>query len=153
MHGLWPQYERGFPSDCRVTGRNPTRAQIDGMLDLFPSPGLLRHEWRAHGACTGLDPAAYFSLARAAMRRVVVPDAYLNADKPIDVTPADVERAFIASNPGMKPSGVAVQCEGGLAQEVRICMTKELAFRPCADVDRRSCRSDRITFPAAGIDR
>lgn len=149
-HGLWPQYERGFPRDCRVTGRNPTRAQVDGMLDIMPSPGLVRHEWRSHGTCSGLDPASYFRQVRAAYDRVVIPEELRSADEDRDMSPADIERAFIGANRGMKPSGIAVACKGGALQEVRICMTDGLDFRPCAEVDRKACRADRISVPAAG---
>lgn len=150
LHGLWPQYERGFPTNCRTTGRQPTRAQIDGVLDLWPSAGLVRHEWRTHGTCSGLDPVSYFALAREAAGNVVTPPSLRSPDRATDVSPADVERAFIEANPKLKPSGIAVQCEDGAMSEVRICMTKDLAFRPCAAVDRQACRSSRVSLPAAG---
>lgn len=150
VHGLWPQYERGFPSDCRVSGRSPTRAQVDGMLDIMPSPGLVRHEWRKHGTCSGLDPRSYFDLVRAAAEKVAVPDALKNADREQEMSPADIERAFVDANRGMRPSGIAVGCRSGDLQEVRVCLTRDLAFRSCAEVDRRACRSGRVTVPAAG---
>lgn len=148
-HGLWPQYERGFPSDCRVTGRNPTRAQVDDMLDLMPSPGLVRHEWRRHGTCSGLDPRGYFDQVRRATGKVAIPEPYRAADEARDVTPADVERAFIEANPRLRPSMIAVGCKDGDLSEVRICMTRDLEFRPCAEVDRRACRAGRVSLPAA----
>lgn len=150
VHGLWPQYERGFPSDCRVTGRNPTRAQVDAMLDIMPSPGLVRHQWRKHGTCSGLDPRSYFDTVRAAAGRVAVPEGLKNLDQERDVSPAEIERAFIDANPGLKPAGIAVGCVGGDLQEVRICMSKNLSFRPCAEVDRRACRASRVSMPAPG---
>lgn len=149
-HGLWPQYERGFPSDCRVTGRNPTRDQVDGMLGVTPSPGLVRYQWRKHGTCSGLDPRAFFDKVRAATAKVVIPADLQSADRALDMSPADVERAFVDANRGMKPSGIAVACTGGDLQEVKICMTRDLAFRPCAEVDRRACRAGRLNVPAAG---
>lgn len=152
VHGLWPQYERGFPSDCAVTGRSPTRAQIDGVLDLMPSPGLVRHEWRRHGTCTGLDPSSYFRQIRTAAERVRVPDAFAAGDARIETSPAAVEEAFVAANPSLRPSMIAVQCQGRLLNEVRICMTKDLRFRPCAEVDRRACRSGAVVMPASGGD-
>lgn len=148
-HGLWPQYERGFPSDCSVTGRNPTRAQVEEMLDLMPSPGLVRHEWRKHGTCSGLGPRGYFDKVRAAMEKVVIPEPYRTAERARDASPADVERAFVDANPRLRPAMIAVGCKGGDLSEVRICMTKELEFRPCAEVDRRACRADRVSLPAA----
>lgn len=148
-HGLWPQYERGFPSDCRVTGREPTRAQVDGILDLMPSPGLVRHEWRKHGTCSGLVPKDYFDTIRDATDKVKIPDAYRLAEQDRDISPAEIERAFIDANPGLRPAMIAVQCRDRALEEVRICMSRDLAFRPCAEVDRRACRSDTISMPAA----
>lgn len=150
VHGLWPQYERGFPSDCRVTGRNPTRAQVDGMLDIMPSPGLVRHEWRKHGTCSGLDPRSYFDLVRQAAEKVAVPDALKSADREHEMSPAEIERAFVDANRGMRPSGIAVGCRSGDLQEVRVCLTRDLQFRSCAEVDRRACRAGRVAVPAAG---
>lgn len=150
VHGLWPQYERGFPSDCRVTGRFPTRAQVDDLLDIMPSPGLIRHEWKKHGTCSGLDPRSYFDTIRAAAEKVKTPPDFDGSGGERDVSPAEIERAFIDANPGMKPAGVAVQCRSGDLQEVRICLTRDLAFRPCAEVDRRACRASSVAMPAAG---
>ena len=45
VHGLWPQYERGFPSWCQVPAPRIPRTLVDGMLDLMPSPRLVFHEW------------------------------------------------------------------------------------------------------------
>ena len=48
LHGLWPQYERGYPSDCELP-RRPFVPEpvIDSMLDVMPSRGLVIHEYRA----------------------------------------------------------------------------------------------------------
>ncbi|MFC7053891.1 ribonuclease T2 [Hansschlegelia quercus] len=149
LHGLWPQYERGFPKNCRTTGRQPTRAQVEGVLDLWPGPGLVRHEWRTHGTCSGLDPVSYFALAREAVGKVVTPPSLERVSEDVESSPVEVERAFIAANPRLKPSMIAVQCDGGAMSEVRICMSKDLAFRPCPEVDRSACRASRVSLPAA----
>lgn len=85
-HGLWPQYERGFPSDCRVTGRAPTRAQVDGLLDIMPSPGLVRYQWRKHGSCSGLNPPDYFRTVRAAYDKVSIPQDFQLAERDRDIS-------------------------------------------------------------------
>src|SRR5512146_2744620 len=51
VHGLWPQYERGFPSNCQVPAPRLNRAIVGANLDLMPSPRLIFHEWDAHGTC------------------------------------------------------------------------------------------------------
>src|ERR1044071_4633051 len=45
VHGLWPQYERGFPRDCQVPAPRLNREITTSMLDLMPAPGLIYHEW------------------------------------------------------------------------------------------------------------
>lgn len=49
LHGLWPQYERGYPEDCPAESRFVPQRVIDGMLDVMPSKGLIIHEYRKHG--------------------------------------------------------------------------------------------------------
>ena len=54
VHGLWPQFERGFPSYCDE--RNPPRSALDNARGVFPEEGLARYQWRKHGSCSGLAP-------------------------------------------------------------------------------------------------
>ena len=63
VHGLWPQYEHGFPSNC---GGSPTvsRMALDRAKGVYPDDGLARYEWRKHGTCTGLSPGDYFAFRR-----------------------------------------------------------------------------------------
>ena len=72
VHGLWPQHERGYPSQC--DSRNPPRYVIDETADIFPDSGLARHQWRKHGTCSGLDPASYFRAVRRAHGMVTIPE-------------------------------------------------------------------------------
>src|SRR5690349_20641312 len=55
VHGLWPQYEKGFPRDCQVPAPRLNRDTMKSMLDLMPAPRLVYHEWDNHGTCSGLD--------------------------------------------------------------------------------------------------
>lgn len=146
VHGLWPQYERGYPEDC-PTRVFPAEADIRGLSDLMPARGLVRHEWQKHGACSGLAPADYLKTIRAARERVRIPAAFQNIDGYKTVSPAEVEAAFVAANPGLGPEGVAVTCDGRRLREVRICLTRDLGFRACDEVDRRACRADRVVLP------
>lgn len=143
VHGLWPQYEKGFPQDCdRSAPRLPQR-QIDGMLDLMPSPGLVIHEWRKHGTCSGLSATAYFDLVRSARAKVEIPPSYVNPTDYRMVSPAEVETAFIAANPGLEANMLSVDCDKTRLREVRICLSKSLTFRPCPEVDAKSCPAGR----------
>lgn len=143
VHGLWPQYERGFPQFCADADR-PDRKEADSIADLMPDPRLIGHEWRAHGSCSGLTPPAYLGAIRKARAKVAVPPALRNPAPHFKMSVREIETAFVRANPGLAPAGIAVACDGRRLEEVRICMTRDLGFRTCEEVDRRGCRPDRI---------
>ena len=148
VHGLWPQYEQGFPSFCQVPAPRLDRTVVGSMLDLMPSPRLIFHEWDRHGTCSGLSAHAYFETVRKARAVVKVPQDYLALDKPITVTPDEVAEAFVKANTGLSRASVVVACDNKRLNEVRICLGKDFAFRDCAEVTRRACKRDRIAMPA-----
>ena len=149
VHGLWPQYERGYPSDCDSRAAPPSRDQIRDILDVMPSPGLVNHEWRKHGTCSGLSGESYLRIIRKLYEKIRIPDEFKDTDEPRMVTPREVEAAFVAANKGLDGDEIAVQCEGRRLQEVRICLKKDLsAFTSCGETDRRACRLDRAYMPA-----
>jgi ribonuclease T2 len=147
VHGLWPQYERGFPEYCQNPAPRLNRNIVSSMLDLMPAPRLIFHEWDRHGVCSGLEPRAYFDAVRKARAQVKIPDAYIELSKPTMVTPDEVEEAFVKANPGLSRAGIAVTCGSTRLNEVRICLSRDLKFRDCADVDRRACRRDKLVMP------
>lgn len=149
VHGLWPQYERGWPQWC-ATGEpaEVPRSLLSGMLDVVPSPALLQHQWRKHGACSGLDQAAYFATVRRAAGRIVIPEAMKAADARRYASARELEQAFVAANPGLSSAGVAVACGDGRLKEIRICLTRNLDFRRCREVDSRGCTDRRLAIPA-----
>ncbi|HEY1981835.1 MAG TPA: ribonuclease T, partial [Xanthobacteraceae bacterium] len=49
VHGLWPQYEKGFPEDCQIPSPRLYRGIVSSMLDLMPAPHLIYNEWDKHG--------------------------------------------------------------------------------------------------------
>jgi ribonuclease T2 len=148
VHGLWPQYVRGFPSYCQHPAPRISRGLVDSMLDLMPSPRLVYHEWDRHGTCSGLPAKTYFASVRKARAVVKVPPAYAELAKPITVTPGEVEAAFLKANPGLRPSEMAVACDRKRLTEIRICLNKDFTFRDCAAAALRSCRLDKIAMPA-----
>lgn len=147
VHGLWPQYQRGWPSSCQKPAPFVPEPVVRGMLDVMPSRRLVIHEWREHGTCSGLEPAAYFETVRKARAAVVIPKAYRQLDSYTMVSPADVEDAFRAANPGLSGDMIAVTCDSRRLREVRICLDKSLGFTSCAEVDRRACTTPRIVMP------
>jgi ribonuclease T2 len=148
VHGLWPQYERGFPSYCQVPAPRLDRAIVGSMLDLMPSPGLIFHEWDQHGTCSGLSPRAYFDTVRKAQAAVKIPADFLDLSRPIAVSPGEVAEAFVKANPGLSPRAMAVSCDGKRLTEVRVCLGRDLSFHDCPEISRRACRLDRIAMPA-----
>ena len=148
VHGLWPQYERGWPEDCHTDEPlTVSRERLRSLYDLMPSAGLIRHQWRTHGVCAGLSQADYFDAVRAARTRVAVPEEFRRLDSYSTVDPEDVEKAFLAANPAMTEGGVAVTCDDRYLREVRVCMTKALEFRACPNVVRRACRATDVIMP------
>jgi ribonuclease T2 len=147
VHGLWPQFERGFPTECSAFERSPSRQAVESVADLFPSEGLARHEWRRHGTCSGKSPPAYFADVRRAREAVRVPDE-LRRPAEHRLSPIALERAFVDANPGLRTDMMAAICRSGVLQEVRICFTKDLrGFRSCPEVDRSGCRGGEVAVP------
>ncbi len=143
-HGLWPQNERGYPRDCRSRERVGDDT-IEHMLPLMPSRGLIIHEWRSHGACSGLGAEDYFATVEKAYRSVRIPERYSALNNYLTVSPTQLKHDFIAANPRLQESGLAVQCSGHYLQEVRVCLSRDLQPRDCgADVDDRCGESTTL---------
>jgi len=149
VHGLWPQYDRGFPEFCQVPAPRLNRGIVSSMLDLMPAPHLIFNEWDKHGTCSGLPARAYFDLVRKARAVVKIPPEYVDLQEPLSVTPSGVEEAFVKANPELKPDGMAIGCDKKRLTEIRICLSKELNFRDCGEIARRSCHRDRLIMPPA----
>jgi len=146
VHGLWPQNERGYPTDCGPAGRTPSRQAMGVALEVFPEEGLARHQWRKHGVCAGSSPTDYFNDVKRARAAVVVPPQFKAVDKVQTLAPIDLERAFVAANPGLRADMMSVACRRNELQEVRICLSKDLrSFRTCQEVDRNGCRTRDIS--------
>lgn len=151
LHGLWPQYARGFPENCR-TSFNPyvPRPVIDGMLDIMPSPRLAIHEYRKHGTCSGLDPKSYFDTSRKLYEKVKIPEVYRSLDRPLVTSVADITKAFLAANPSLKPEMMGVACgRPNRIKEIRFCFSKDGAFKTCGSNENqaRLCRSRNVYMP------
>src|SRR3977135_620882 len=120
VHGLWPQYERGFPEYCQRSAEYLDRNIMTSMLDLMPAPGLIFNEWKKHGTCSGLGGRAYFETIRKARAAVKIPEEFLQLSEPKTIAPGDLEAAFIKVNPGLSSSAISVTCSGRRLSEVRV---------------------------------
>ncbi len=147
VHGLWPQYVKGFPEYCQVPAPRLNRRIVAAMLDLMPSRRLVYHQWDRHGVCSGLSARRYFQAVRKARALVKIPPDYIELTTALTVTPGEVERAFIKANPGLSADGIAVRCDRTRLREVRICLSRDFRFRACLEVDRRTCRRQRLAMP------
>ena len=147
VHGLWPQYEHGFPEYCQRPSPRLDRNIMNSMLDLMPAPRLIYNEWDKHGTCSGLSGRAYFETVRKARDAVKIPPEFLQLSEPKTIAPANIEEAFIRANPGLTDAAIAVTCNRTRLSEVRICLNKDLQFRDCEEIDRRACRRDQVTMP------
>ena len=76
-----------------------------------------------------------------------IPEEFLQLSEPKTIAPDELETAFIKANPGLSNSAISVTCNSGRLSEVRICMSKDLQFRACEEVDRRACRRDQVVMP------
>lgn len=148
LHGLWPQYHRGWPSYCPTAERPPSRAMTAAMEDIMGSAGLAWHQWKKHGSCSGLAAPAYFALSREAYGRITRPPIFRKLDRAVRLPAAVVEEAFLEANPGLEPDGITITCRAGHIQEARICLSRALDPVPCGrDVVRDCTLRDAVFAP------
>lgn len=148
LHGLWPQYHRGWPAYCPTTERQPSRQQTAGMADIMGTSGLAWHQWKKHGVCSGLSASAYYALSREAYGIVTRPEVFRKLDKPVKLPASVVEEAFLKANPGLEKDMVTVTCRDAYIQEVRVCLSRDLTPVPCGrDVVKDCSMKDALFEP------
>lgn len=151
VHGLWPQFERGFPEFCEPgKDERVSRDLGETMFDIMPSMGLIGRQWRKHGSCSGLDHAQYFDVTRAAFEKIAKPDIDANSRQAFSETHMVIEQAFLDLNAAMTAQSVGVTCDRRFLRDVRICLSKDLSvFVSCPEVDRRHCQlPEMVVVPA-----
>ena len=153
LHGLWPQYDKGYPKQCST--ERLTDSVRSRYTAIFPSPKLIGHEWEQHGTCSGLDPAAYFALSAKLKDQVVIPKQYQQPSAPVRATPGEFVQLFRAANPGMPANSVLPFCADGgrFLREVHACFTRDGAPRSCSNGEiKRSyntCRQESFLLESA----
>jgi len=146
LHGLWPQYETGWPSHCRTTFRNPTRAGTAAMADIMGTSGLAWYQWKKHGRCSGLSWTDYFDTARRAYRAVNRPSVFRKLTESIQLPASVIEDAFLQANPDWQPDMITITCRQNRIQEARLCLTKELSARSCGTDVIQDCTMQDAVF-------
>ena len=152
MHGLWPQYEAGYPQSCS-TERLPS--EVRGQYaSTFPSPKMIGHEWEKHGTCSGLDAPSYFALSAKLKSQLLIPAAYQSPATPVRTSAGELAQAFKAANPGMARDGVLPFCASGgrFLSEIHACYDKGGKSRSCSagEIKRsfNSCRQESFLMPS-----
>jgi ribonuclease T2 len=150
-HGLWPQYDQGWPEFCDTREGWVSEENIKEMLPIMPSRKLVIHQWKKHGSCSGLEQAAYFDLTQELFEKVRIPARYLSPNEAVVVTPGEIVNDFIKTNKNLRPEMISVQCSGrgerARLTELRICFDLDGAFSVCGQNERRQCNAGSIMLP------
>ncbi len=148
VHGLWPQSQEGNnPRTCSPAPRLDSQTE-KSMLDIMPSEQLILHEWGSHGTCSGLQPADFFKLTRAAFQKVKIPAQYLGPKSALAVPVKQLRQSLTDANPGLRPGEFAIYCDDTYLREVRVCLDKSLNFRACGGRVRDACQIDTVILRA-----
>ena len=146
LHGLWPQFERGYPAYCQTAKRPPPRSLTRAMADIMGTSGLAWHQWRKHGTCSNLSAPAYYDLSRKAYAQITRPDILRRLTEAVRISPQVIEEVFLQANPQLKPDGITITCRADHIQEARICLTRSLEPRQCGADVIRDCRQKNALF-------
>ena len=146
LHGLWPQYDQGYPSYC--SEEKMSYDLIDDFVGLYPSEKLYDHEWEKHGTCTGLSPEDYMLWSQALKDSLEIPDAYDAPAEPFRTDAEGLSEAFVSENPDFLSDSFAVYCSGSgrFLKEIFVCFEKSGEPRSCGSEilgkASRSCGQD-----------
>lgn len=151
LHGLWPQFDKGWPESCSTDGQTtlPFMA-VRSMLDIMPSEKLVQHEYEKHGTCSGLSADGYLSLARKLFTSIKVPANYTNLASPLQVSLTSLRQDFLSANPALNAGMVAIDCaKDGALREIHICFSKDGAPTACGRNENQDkmCRQEMVTLP------
>lgn len=146
-HGLWPQYEKGWPEHCDVHQQVPDDV-VSSISDIMPARGLIYHEWLAHGTCSGLNPTDFFALVRRAYAGISIPASLSGVAHPAERPPGAIAAEFLHANPKLAAQSIVVTCsrqDVPRLREVHICLNRDLNPRACsADAARGACRAATV---------
>ncbi|NSX53715.1 ribonuclease T2 family protein [Parasulfitobacter algicola] len=148
LHGLWPQYNRGWPSFCQTSQRPPSRSETAAMADIMGTAGLAWHQWKKHGSCAGLSSNDYYALSRRAYENVNRPEVFRKLQTTVKLPASVVEDAFLQANPDWSADMITITCRNDHIQEARLCLSKELAPVQCGrDVIKDCSLGDALFQP------
>lgn len=141
VHGLWPQYKRGYPQSCDVDDPDLPESVVQRVLPIMPSHPLIEHEWSKHGTCSGLGAQGYFGLVEQIYSKIAVPSQFDAPRRAFSLSPKEVKQSLLDANPRLTEDAIVVPCKSKMLEEVRICYTKDGGPQTCAaDVKKADCR-------------
>ena len=151
LHGLWPQWTKGWPEFCPAARSTfvPEKL-VRSMLDIMPARRLVIHQYRKHGTCTGLAPKDYFAKSRELFEQIAIPESYASPRTHLFVSARKIRDDFRKANPTLSPEMIAVACgRRGRLRDVRICYSRDFKPTDCGanEMPRQLCRSARIALP------
>ena len=152
VHGLWPQYDQGWPESCPTQESWVSQYVIDSMMDIMPSKKLIIHEWKKHGSCAGVSQKDYFRATRLLFEKVKVPARYLSPTADVVTTPEQLVTDFVKTNKGLSLDMLSVQCgnsrDRARLSELRVCLDKRGNFATCGGNESRSCQAKTLVMPS-----
>jgi ribonuclease T2 len=151
VHGLWPQYQQGWPQNCATAETWVSQYEIDKMLPIMPSKKLIIHEWKKHGSCAGISQSEYFRATRLLFEKVKVPARYLSPTEDVLTTPEQLVTDFVKTNKGLSANMLSAQCgnskDRARLSELRVCLDKRGNFAACGGNESRSCQAKQLVMP------
>ena len=138
VHGLWPQYEHGYPQDCAFGARSPSRIALQGAAGRLSERGPRPLRMAQARRLRRQKPDRLFRRRAPRARRGRRSRRRFRTRRRIK---AGRRSTFSApsSRPTrrLRPGMIGVACAKGALQEVRICLSKDLRdFRACPEVGR-----------------
>jgi ribonuclease T2 len=132
LHGLWPQFEKGYPQNC---SKEPLPDAVRTKYEsIFAAPQLIGHEWSKHGTCSGLPAQDYMALSARLKNDLAIPAPYRQPAQPVRVTAAQFKEEFRKANRALADNGVLPFCTGAgrFLREVHACYDKDGHSRSCS---------------------
>lgn len=146
LHGLWPQYDKGYPSNC--SSEKMPQSVKDQFPGLYPNDKLFDHEWEKHGTCTGLSPVEYLQAGKALKESLTIPGEFRSPENPFRTSMDKIRVLFVQANPGFNRDSFEVSCSssGRYLKEVYVCFSREGAATACsAEMHKTALKSCQAT--------
>lgn len=143
LHGLWPQFQKGYPQTC--SHKRISKELVRSFNGLYPNERLAFHEWAKHGTCSGLEPRDYLELSQTLKEAFISPPALQNLTQPLRVSADDLRKHIVDSNPTLNNEALAFACADGgrFLQEIYVCYNQRgtAAIACSSEIQRRSRKS------------